>query len=150
MLAMYHDYRIFNPSKGFLCLNELDFGVPLRPPMSSVFREKLHPSIYKSMVLEAKRFSGKDALEAGIVDALGGLDEVLVMVKERKLAEKGKSGVYNLMKMEMYRESLGYLESFGESEKQADEQVRSEEKRKAAMKARVAEWKRNASGKAKL
>lgn len=30
MLAMYHDYRVFNPSRGFLCLNELDFGYPLK------------------------------------------------------------------------------------------------------------------------
>lgn len=30
MLAMYHDYRVFNPARGFLCLNELDFGYPLK------------------------------------------------------------------------------------------------------------------------
>lgn len=32
MTAMYHDYRVFNPSRGFLCLNELEFGAPLKPP----------------------------------------------------------------------------------------------------------------------
>ena len=41
MLAMHHDYRIMNPHKGYLCLNEVELGVPLRPPMSSVFRQKL-------------------------------------------------------------------------------------------------------------
>ena len=32
MLAMFHDYRVMNPHRGYLCLNELDFGAPLRPP----------------------------------------------------------------------------------------------------------------------
>src|ERR1700712_3122492 len=66
MLAMYHDYRIFNPTRGFLCLNELDLGVPLKPAMSSIFREKLSPQTYQAMVLEAKRFNGPTALEAGV------------------------------------------------------------------------------------
>lgn len=26
MIAMCHDYRVMNPNKGFLCLNELEFG----------------------------------------------------------------------------------------------------------------------------
>ena len=33
MTAMYQDYRIMNPQKGFVCLNEVDMGVPLKPPM---------------------------------------------------------------------------------------------------------------------
>ena len=56
MLAMMHDYRIMNPHRGYLCLNELELGVPLRPPMSSVFRQKVSPQTYRRMVLEAARF----------------------------------------------------------------------------------------------
>lgn len=56
MLAMMHDYRIMNPHKGFLCLNELVLGVGLRPPMCSVFREKVKPATFRRMILEAVRF----------------------------------------------------------------------------------------------
>jgi len=56
MVAMMHDYRIMNPHKGFLCLNELALGVGLRPPMCSVFREKVKPSTFRRMILEAVRF----------------------------------------------------------------------------------------------
>lgn len=34
MLAMFHDWRVMNPHKGFLCLNEVALGVELRPAMS--------------------------------------------------------------------------------------------------------------------
>ena len=56
MLAMHHDYRIMNPHKGYLCLNEVELGVPLRPPMSSVFRQKVSPQTYRKLVLEAYRY----------------------------------------------------------------------------------------------
>lgn len=56
MLAMMHDYRVMNPHRGYLCLNELELGVPLRPPMTSIFREKVSPQGYRKLVLEAARY----------------------------------------------------------------------------------------------
>lgn len=151
MLAMYHDYRVFNPSRGFLCLNELDLGVPLQPAMSSVFRQKLSPQVYKLMVLEAKRFSGKEALEGGIVDILGGMEECLVLVKERELNEKAKTGVYSALKTEMFRETMGYVtpEGYEKEEKRSKEAWKLDDQRRVEGNRRVAEWVRNAS-KAKL
>lgn len=151
MLAMYHDYRVFNPSRGFLCLNELDLGVPLQPAMSSIFRQKLTPQIYKRMVLEAKRFSGKDALEGGIVDMLGGIEECLAFVKERKLDEKAKTGVYGALKAEMFRETMEYVnpEGYEREEKRTKYIWELDDQRREEGKRRVEEWERNAS-KAKL
>jgi Delta3-Delta2-enoyl-CoA isomerase len=151
MLAMYHDYRVFNPSRGFLCLNELDLGVPLQPAMSSIFRQKLIPQVYKLIVLEAKRFSGKDALEGGIVDILGGMDECLTFVKERKLNEKAKTGVYGTLKAEMFRETMEYVtpEGYEREERSSKEAWKLDYQRRDEGNRRVAEWERNAS-KAKL
>ncbi|KAL2808574.1 ClpP/crotonase-like domain-containing protein [Aspergillus granulosus] len=110
MLSMYHDYRIMNPSRGFLCLNELDFGVPLQTPMMAIFREKLSPSTFRDLVLEAKRVGGTEALDRGIVDGVGGIEEVLKFIGERKLVGKADSGIYGIMKEEMYRGVLGVLD----------------------------------------
>jgi enoyl-CoA hydratase/carnithine racemase len=147
----YHDYRIFNPTRGFLCLNELDLGVPLKAAMSSIFRQKLTPQVYKEMVLEAKRYSGKEALESGIVDWLGGMEEVLKIVGERKLIEKAKTGVYGKLKMEMWRETLSYLgqEGYEREENRTEVEWEKDEENKAEGERRVQEWKRNAT-KAKL
>jgi enoyl-CoA hydratase/carnithine racemase len=150
MLAMYHDYRVFNPTRGFLCLNELDLGVPLKPAMSSIFRQKItSPHVYRSLVLEAKRFGGNEALQAGLVDGLGGIDEALALVKERKLVDKPKTGVYGVLKSEMYRETLGYLEGHDANEKRDEENRKKEDRRAEEGKSRVVEWERNVK-KAKL
>lgn len=109
MLSMYHDYRIQNPSRGFLCVNELDFGAPMHAPMVTVFREKLPAAVVRDAILEAKRFAGPEALKRGIVDELGGLDEALAFIKGRGLEKKAASGVYATLREEMYPRLLNVL-----------------------------------------
>ncbi|KAJ5712429.1 hypothetical protein N7493_008897 [Penicillium malachiteum] len=110
ILAMYHDYRVQNPEQGFLCLNELELGVPLQTPMMQIFREKLTPITFRNVVLEAHRFTGKDSLQAGIVDAVGGMDAVLRLIHERKLFDKAATGIYGTMKEDMYARVLESLD----------------------------------------
>lgn len=110
MLAMYHDYRVQNPEKGFLCINELEFGVPLQTPMMAIFREKLTPITFRNVVLEAHRFGGKASIQAGIVDAVGGLNEVLGLIRDRKLLTKAATGIYGTMKEEMYARTLNGID----------------------------------------
>ncbi|GAM82188.1 hypothetical protein ANO11243_001670 [Dothideomycetidae sp. 11243] len=120
MLAMMHDYRIMNPQKGFVCLNEVDLGVPLKPPMSSIFRQKTVPATYRMLVLEGKRFTSRDAHNAGIVDSLGGLEDALKLVSDLNLPAKAAKGVYGELKREMFRETVHYLENHKESEARAE------------------------------
>ncbi|KAK0626953.1 ClpP/crotonase-like domain-containing protein [Immersiella caudata] len=143
MLAMHHDYRVMSPAKGFVCINELDFGVPLKPAMSSIFRIKTRPETYRTLVLEAHRFDGKAALEAGIVDGLGGVEEAKKLVEAKKLTEKGRTGIYGLMKAEMYRESVEYLSEEGHyrEEERVLKMLDADAERKAAGEKRVREAK---------
>lgn len=114
MTAMMQDYRIMNPHRGFLCLNEVEFGAPLSGPMASIFRQKIpSPNTYRAIVLEAKRYNALEALKEGIIDGVGGLEEVLMYADEMKLGSKAKSGVYGRLKGEMWRETVGLLNEDG-------------------------------------
>lgn len=151
MLAMHHDYRVMSADRGFCCLNELEFGAPLKPPMSAIFRVKLPDKrTYREMVLEARRFGGREAAAKGIVDAAGGWDEVLALVGERKLTEKGKTGVYGLLKMEMYRECLDLLENHEREEAKDDAWFKGEDERKQRGKKQVEDLVKAYENKAKL
>ncbi|RFU35152.1 hypothetical protein B7463_g1258, partial [Scytalidium lignicola] len=146
MLAMHHDYRVFNPTRGFLCLNELDFGASMKPPMVSIFREKIpNPAVLRSLIIEAKRFNAKDAIEGGIVDELGGLKETLDFIAQRKLTEKGKSGCYGSLKSEMYRQSIDFLENHEREAERAEKCIEAEERRKEDGLEKVRKWKRDTS-----
>lgn len=106
MTAMMHDYRIMNPHKGFVCLNELDFGAALQPTMASVFRVKLNMTTFRNMVLESKRFPALEALKEGIIDGVGSVDETLAFISEMKLTQKAQGKSYGLIKEELYREVI--------------------------------------------
>ncbi|KAL8896357.1 MAG: hypothetical protein Q9207_007745 [Kuettlingeria erythrocarpa] len=144
MTAMMHDYRFMNPHRGFLCLNEVEFGAPLMPPMSSIFRQKLpNPNTYRTMVLEAKRFNALEALQEGIVDGLGMVPELLKFVEETKLVDKAKSGVYGRLKREMWRETVGYLENHVGSQTRIKEEVEADKGRADEEEKRVADWEQS-------
>ncbi len=142
MTAMMHDYRVMNPHKGFLCLNELDFGAPLRPPMASIFRVKLPAmSTFRNMVLESRRYQALEALKEGIIDGVGGPEETLTFIEEMKLAQKAQSQSYGRIKEELYREVVADLEESPEvvNLEAAKEVERS--RRELDARQRVEQWK---------
>ena len=143
MLAMYHDYRVFNPARGFLCLNELEFGAPLMPPMSSIFRQKCMPGTYRSLVQEAHRFNGPEALEKGLVDALGAWPEVTALVAQKKLTAKGTTGILGTLRKSMFGETLEALNGNGSEAAQwfEEEQTRKEETSKKVQQLEAREGK---------
>lgn len=146
MLAMAHDYRIAPSARGYLCLNELLFGAPLKPAMAALFRHKLPPETCRSLALEARRFAGPDALAAGIVDLVAtsspGIDDALAMIRDRALVEKSRSGVYGVIKAELYSPLVRYLSSPGLEAEDArfDEDQRAEAERKEFAKVWYDEW----------
>ncbi|KAK2877810.1 putative secondary metabolism biosynthetic enzyme [Arthroderma sp. PD_2] len=149
MLAMHHDYRVFNPSRGYLCLNELDFGAPLKPAMLGIFEAKVSPVTYRSLILEAKRFTAREALASELVDKLGAWEEVLQLVEERKLTMRAKSGAYGILKEEMYRSVIANLEGHEERVKKDAADEWKAGKIKQQREQRVAAWEET-QGKARL
>lgn len=151
MLAISHDYRLASSGKGFLCLNELLFGAPLKPAMAALFRTKLPPSTFRALVLEAHRFPGPDAVTAGLADGLAaGPEDVLSFIRDKALVEKPKTGVYGVLKSEMYKDLIAMLKRPGleAEELRFDEAQRAEAERKEFGKVWYEEWQKE--DKAKL
>lgn len=108
MLASQHDYRIMNATRGYICLNEVDFGAVIESTLLATIRAKFAP-VLRPLVLEGRRFGGPAALEAGLVDGLGGLAEAVALVQERKLVEKAQSGVFGQLREVMWKEAVEEL-----------------------------------------
>ena len=140
MTAMAHDYRIMNPHKGFVCLNELDFGAGLKPPMASLFRVKLGMSTFRNMVLESKRYPALEALKEGIIDGVGGIDEALAFVEEMKLVQKAQGKSYGKLKEELYREIVKDLDEGTELAKREAAQDLERSRRDLEGRKKVDEW----------
>jgi Delta3-Delta2-enoyl-CoA isomerase len=91
MLALCHDVRYMRADRGFLCANEMQLGMAIPEPELALFRHKLPLNVYFETVQLARRWTGSDALAAGIVQATAGVDELLTAA-QHKAAELAPLG----------------------------------------------------------
>lgn len=74
--ALSHDYRIMNARRGFISMPPVNLGLHF-PGIGYLPRLKLRPQIARKMLLEAHKWTGKQALEDGIVDKIAEPEEKL-------------------------------------------------------------------------
>lgn len=109
LLTLAHDYRVMNSERGYWCMPPVNAGLH-HEGMGSLVRLKLGARVARRVLLEGKRFTGREALEAGIVDELAGPGQMLdvaVGVAE-KWKGKAEMGVYALLRDELWGEATRY------------------------------------------
>lgn len=92
-------------------MTELHLGIDMGAGMTSLFRERMNDRSLRETLLEARRWTGPDAVQAGFIDNVGGWPEVVKLINDKKLAGLGKTGVYGLLRDEIYRESVALQET---------------------------------------
>jgi enoyl-CoA hydratase/carnithine racemase len=107
MFALAHDFRVMRADRGFICLNEVDIGLPLHPGMVAVVKNRLSPQVFRDMILTGARIGGGDATARGIVDEAAPLAEVLpnAIARAAALAAKDRQ-TYAALKRGMYADLL--------------------------------------------
>lgn len=108
--ALSHDYRVMNSKRGFISMPPVDLGLHF-PGIGSLLRLKLHPQVARKMLLEAHRFTGKEALQDGLVDAIAEPEQMFDVAMElaRKWAPKAKMDVYGVLRNELYGDAGRYF-----------------------------------------
>jgi enoyl-CoA hydratase/carnithine racemase len=77
MLAVAHDYVVMREDRGFWCLPEVDLGLPLTPGMYAVVAAHLPRQALADSALTGRRYSGPEAVAAGIADEVTSEDAVV-------------------------------------------------------------------------
>ncbi|CAG8260234.1 unnamed protein product [Penicillium salamii] len=93
LLALAHDFRIMNSRRGFMCLPIVDMGLHF-DGIGTLPRLKLGAPVARKLLLGAHRWTGPEAMEDGVVDAVAQPEEMLNMALEMgaKWAPKAKKG----------------------------------------------------------
>ena len=86
MFALSHDIRIMREDRGFLCANEMQLGLPIPRPELALFKHKVPANAFFETVQLSKRWTGADALNAGIIQGVSSLEE-LPEVAQNKATE---------------------------------------------------------------
>ncbi|KAF2677203.1 ClpP/crotonase [Lentithecium fluviatile CBS 122367] len=109
-LSLAHDYRIMNTKRGFFSMPPVNLGLHF-PGIGFLPRLKLQPQIARKMLLEAHRWTGKEALEDGIVDEVANPKVMLeaALKKAREVQGRARMGVYSLLRNELWGEAAERL-----------------------------------------
>ncbi|MGY2123674.1 enoyl-CoA hydratase/isomerase family protein [Nocardia gipuzkoensis] len=91
MLATAHDYRVMREDRGYYCFPEVDIDIPFTPGMAALIQAKLSSQAAVTAMTTGHRFSGPDALAAGLVDATASEDELLTTAVDRLTPIVGKN-----------------------------------------------------------
>jgi Delta3-Delta2-enoyl-CoA isomerase len=116
MTALCHDVRIMRSDRGFLCANELQLGMTIPRPELALFRHKLSASAFFETVQLARRWTGPEALSAGIVSQITEVDSLFEVAcnRARELAPLGANrAAYGSQKESIFGEYSALNEPHG-------------------------------------
>ncbi|KAJ5781023.1 hypothetical protein N7457_006183 [Penicillium paradoxum] len=107
VLSLAHDYRIMNSQRGFWSMPPVNLGLHF-DGMGSLLRAKLRPEVARRVLSEAHKFTGKEAFENGIVDAIATPGEMrsCALALAESVKDKARMGVYALLRSELYGDAL--------------------------------------------
>jgi enoyl-CoA hydratase/carnithine racemase len=110
MLALSFDLAVMRVDRGYLCLPEADLGLPFTPGMNALLTARLSPPVAHRAMVAAHRFTGGEALDAGIVAELAPDDQVLDRAVElaAELAAKPREAL-GAIKRGLYADALELL-----------------------------------------
>lgn len=91
MLALAHDQRVMREDRGWWCLPEVDINIPFSPGMNALITARLTQRAAHEAMTTGRRYTGPEALEAWIVDAVAPEGDVLAAAVERAGALAAKN-----------------------------------------------------------
>lgn len=103
MLSLCHDVTVMRSDRGYWCLPEVDLGMFLLPGEQAMVTTKLAPATVNEALTTGRRYSGPEALAAGIVQEVAPdadvVDRAVAIATERAAKAAGslaaiKRGLY--------------------------------------------------------
>ncbi len=110
MLALSHDFTVMREDRGWFCLPEVDINIPFTPRMAALIQAKLSTETAHEAMLTGRRYTGPEALAAGIVHRTAPEDAVLKTAIELAATLAGKDGkTFGAIRRTMYRPAVQAL-----------------------------------------
>jgi len=107
LFALAHDYRVMNSRRGYFSMPPVNLGLHFEG-IGALPKAKLAPRVARKVLLQAHKFTGKEALEDGIVDVIAEPEVMLDKAIEIAAAfkDKAKMDVYALVRSELVGDAL--------------------------------------------
>ncbi len=102
-MALSCDYRIMRQDRGWICISEVDAGVPLPQGMMEFLRLRLPAATVRDAVLTGKRYDADEAIAAGFADGKAPAEHLLRVATELATELAGKEpSIFKAIKQAYY------------------------------------------------
>ncbi|MGH2858940.1 MAG: enoyl-CoA hydratase/isomerase family protein [Solirubrobacteraceae bacterium] len=110
MLALAHDLRVMRADRGWFCLPEVELGIVFTPAMARLLSARLCPQVCHEAILTGRRYGGREAHQARIVDVVATAQALRPAVLElaRERGCKPRAAV-TAMRSVLYRDVIEAL-----------------------------------------
>eukprot|EP00005_Dracoamoeba_jomungandri_P000122 CAMPEP_0174254162 /NCGR_PEP_ID=MMETSP0439-20130205/3511_1 /TAXON_ID=0 /ORGANISM="Stereomyxa ramosa, Strain Chinc5" /LENGTH=225 /DNA_ID=CAMNT_0015335603 /DNA_START=113 /DNA_END=790 /DNA_ORIENTATION=- len=112
LFALAHDYVIMREDRGFCCMPEVFMPAPIPAGLVALLKLKLNRKTLKQAVLSGKRYGGKEAKKAKIVDDVASEEDLLpkaLLLAQQVQPPNSVKGVVLALKEELYSNALTVL-----------------------------------------
>lgn len=90
MLVLGSDYAVMRSDRGFWCLPEIDIGMTFSTRMNALVTSKLSAKAVRDTMMTGARIGAERAIELGVVDAAGDVDDLQRLAIEVSAPMLGK------------------------------------------------------------
>ena len=109
-LAFAHDFRFMRSDRGWLCLPEVDLGMPLGPVFTALSRRALPMYKFEEMLYTGKRLTAQECEEHHIVMKACHIDDLMKEVLAFARPQKKDRELIRKMKAETHKETLAVID----------------------------------------
>jgi len=110
MLALAHDVRLMRLDRGFVCLPEVDLGLPLHPGMTSLVTARVPAATAHEAIVTGRRYGGREAVASGLMDDACPEDDLVSRARAAAAARAGKDpATLAALKRGLYSNTLAAL-----------------------------------------
>jgi enoyl-CoA hydratase/carnithine racemase len=104
-LALACDYRLMRADRGWICISEVDAGVPIGGPMMALLKSRVSPQVARDAVLSGKRYAADEAIVAGLADGKAADADLLAEAKRLAISLASKQRrIFKTLKRQLYAE----------------------------------------------
>jgi enoyl-CoA hydratase/carnithine racemase len=110
MLALAFDHRVMRNDRGYLCLPEVDLGLPFAPGMQALITAVLPRTTAREAMVTGRRYTAEEAVAGGIAHVAVPEAEVLPTAVAAATERAGKSRkALGTIKEQLFADALGVL-----------------------------------------
>ena len=76
--------------RGWFCISEVDVGVPIGAPMTTLLQSRVVPQVARDAIYSGHRYTAEEAVAVGLADSMADEAELLDAAKAKAASLAGK------------------------------------------------------------